>query len=678
MKKIKTKLLMSLSALIIIFLMNASSLNIISTQALLDTNENQNNLDSFDRSAWKWSCTEVVSTESAGDSYHPSLAIDIAGNVHIAWDDYTNYAGSGTERDIFYKRWDASSSAWTITEVVSTESTATSYSPSLAVDTLGNLHIAWEDWTDYNGAGTGGDIFYKRWDASTSSWTITEVVSTESTDTSRTPSLAVDAAGDVHIAWNDQTDYAGAGTEMDIFYKRWNTTSSLWTTTEVVSTESTGSSWHPSLVADAEGNVHITWQDRTDYAGAGTDYDIFYKHWDASTSIWTTTEVISTESTSHSYHPSLAIDIAGNVHIAWEDWTDYNGAGTDYDIFYKLWNSSTSTWTPIEVVSTESTEDSKYPSLAIDVVGDVHIAWYDYTNYTGAGTERDIFYKRWDASTSSWTITEVVSTESTGKSFNPSLAVDTLGNLHIAWDDWTDYVGAGSDRDIFYKILTGSPATPELAFIVPNPTDIEAVFLDWNNVAWAINYHVYRSTSYIWSVEGLVPIATVSSSDYIDTVTSEGFYYYVVVAENFAGNSSHSNCQYVEVSITDLDAPELSTILPNPTELSSISLIWDDVDGATEYYVYRSTSYIWSVEGLTPITTVGSPSYVDSLPSEDYYFYVIVASDGLRTSIHSNCEYIEYKLPTLHEFFIISSLIIGIPVFLFAITRLCRKKSKQS
>ncbi|MCK5410130.1 MAG: hypothetical protein KAJ30_07680, partial [Candidatus Heimdallarchaeota archaeon] len=217
-------------------------------------------------------------------------------------------------------------------------------------------------------------------------------------------------------------------------------------------------------------------------------------------------------------------------------------------------------------------------------------------------------------------------------------------------------------------------------FIIPNPTELPNVYLDWNNILEATTYHVYRSTSYIWSVNNLIPNTSVSSSEYIDTLASDGIYYYVIVAENLAGNGSHSNCQYVEVKfpvIEDpfIEDPELSPLLPNPTELSSISLIWDDVDGATEYYIYRSVSYIWSVEGLTAIATVISTSYVDSIPSEGTYFYVVVASDGVMNSTHSNCEYIVYKLPTLHEYIILSSLIIGLPIFLFAITRIRKKKT---
>jgi len=516
---------MSLSVIIIGFLIGASSLNIVSTQAQLDTSENQHNIDSFDRFAWKWSTTEVVSTESTSNSFSSSLAVGAAGNVHIAWYDGTSYGSSGSDWDIFYKRWDASTSTWTTTEVVSTESTSGSYDPSLAVD----------------------------------------------------------AAGNVHIAWLDYTDYAGAGSEQDIFYKRWDASTTLWSTTEVVSTASTGSSSTPSLAVEVEGNVHIAGEDLTSYGSSGSDYDIFYKCWDASTSTWTTTEVVSTESTSGSYDPSLAVDAAGNVHIAWHDYTDYGSSGPDQDIFYKRWDASSSSWTTTEVVSTESTSLSSYTSLAVGAAGNVHIAWYDGTVYAGAGTDWDIFYKRWDASTSTWTTTEVVSTESTGDSYNPSLATDAAGNMHIAWRDGTDYAGAGTDADIFYKLLICSPPAPELAFIVPNPTELDSVFLDWNNISRATSYYVYRSDYYIWSVEELEPVAEVQTSFYFDSLPSQGHFYYVIVAGNLAGNSSHSNC-----------------------------------------------------------------------------------------------EYIEYKLPTLNEFIIISSLIIGIPVLLFLVARIRKKNTKQS
>ncbi len=407
-------------------------------------------------SAWAWTTTEVVSTESTDDSRSPTIVVDGSGNVHIAWRDETDYHGSGDDDDIFYKRWNAATATWTTTEVVSTESTDRSRDPTIAVDGSRNVHIAWQDETDYSGSGTDIDIFYKRWNAATATWTMTEVVSTASYNNSKIPTIAADGSGNVHIAWQDETNYSGSGTDKDIFYKRWNAATATWTTTEVVSTESIGA-YDTTIAADGSGNVHIVWWDYTNYGGSGGDGDIFYKRWNATTATWTTTEVVSTESTGYSCDPTIAMDGSGNVHIAWEDYTNYSSSGTDLDIFYKRWNAASVTWTTTEVVSTESTDNSGDPTIAADGSGNVHIAWEDDTNYSGSGWNLDIFYKRWNAATATWTTTEVVSTESTGYSCDPTIAADGSGNVHIAWWDDTIYGGSFPDDDIFYKKFSSPP-----------------------------------------------------------------------------------------------------------------------------------------------------------------------------------------------------------------------------
>ncbi|MGD8544973.1 MAG: pectinesterase family protein, partial [Candidatus Bathyarchaeota archaeon] len=422
--------------------------------------------------------TQVVSTESIGDSNISSMAVDPNGVIHVAWHDQPDLA-SGLY-DIFYRRFEPGL-GWSFTEIVSTESTANSLNPSLAIDPNGNTHIAWQDQTNLE-CGTDWDIFYKRYEVGTG-WTSTEVVSTESTANSLNPSLAIDPNGNTHIAWQDQTNLE-CGTDWDIFYKGyqlggvlgqdvqelpWNVDPDYmesasysnvfyekglqgsWTSTEVVSTESTANSLRPSLAVDPNGNIHIAWDDTTDYVGSGSDPDIFYKRYEIGPpGGWNTTEVVSTESTLASYDSSLDVDLRGRVHIAWEDQTDL-GCGSDWDIFYKKLLAGVN-WTSTEVVSTESTEVSLYPSLGADLAGNVYVAWCDNTSYTGCGSDFDIFFKIWEVRTG-WTTTEVVSTESPGDSWYPSLAVDMMKNVHIAWTDYSDYAGCGDDPDIFYKYI---------------------------------------------------------------------------------------------------------------------------------------------------------------------------------------------------------------------------------
>jgi len=392
-----------------------------------------------------WSTTEVVSTESTDHSYVSSLMMDGDGTLHVAWHDHTDYSGSGTDSDIFYK-YKPSGGSWSTTEVVSTESTGSSEQPSLMVDGDGTVHVAWMDETNYAGSGFDYDIFYK-YKPSGGSWSTTEVVSTQSTGISWYPSLMVDVDGTVHVAWEDWTNYGGSGSDPDIFYK-YKLSGGSWSTTEVVSTESTSFSEQSSLMVDGDGTVHVAWDDGTDYGGSGSDYDIFYKY-KLSGGSWSTTEVVSTESTYHSGRPSLMVDGDGTVHVAWEDLTEYGGSGSDRDVFYNH-KPSGGSWSTTEVVSTESTSSSWSPSLTADDDCVVNVAWDDGTNYGGSGSDSDIFYKC-KPSGGSWSTTEVVSTESTDTSWWPSLMVDDDGTVHVTWQDWTNYGGSGTDRDIFYN-----------------------------------------------------------------------------------------------------------------------------------------------------------------------------------------------------------------------------------
>jgi len=212
----------------------------------------------------------VVSTESTGDSGAPTIAVDGSENVHIAWHDETNYGSSGTDWDLFYKRWDATTSAWTTTEVVSTESTVSSRNPTIAVDGSGNVHIAWEDHTNYGESGTDTDIFYKRWNAITATWTTTEVVSTESTSQSSSPTIAVDSSENVHIAWSDSTRYGGSGMDEDIFYKKL-ISAPLNPSIIINSGDASTDSTLVSLTLSADGATEMCFRSGT--TGAWTDWE---------------------------------------------------------------------------------------------------------------------------------------------------------------------------------------------------------------------------------------------------------------------------------------------------------------------------------------------------------------------------------------------------------------------
>jgi len=225
MKLIKKFLTVSLCVLIISSLINNNLFSLFIIRAISENQNDQYKIDSYNIFTWSWSISEVVSTESKGSSSSSSLAVDSAGNVYIAWRDVSDYSGSGTDSDIIFKRWDNSTLSWTTAEVVSTESTEDTIEPFLAIDSAKNVHIAWQEATDYGNSGSDTDIFYKRWDSSSSSWTTTEVVSSESSVPSTSVSMDVDNLGNVYLSWIDliQNAYPRDKTRKHTYHFRFKT-----------------------------------------------------------------------------------------------------------------------------------------------------------------------------------------------------------------------------------------------------------------------------------------------------------------------------------------------------------------------------------------------------------------------------------------------------------------------
>jgi len=251
----------------------------------------------------------------------------------------------------------------------------------------------------------------------------------------------------------------------------------------VVSTESDEKSAEVSLAVGSDGSVHVVWMDPTDL-GCGDDWDILYKykpHW---TNVWSATEVVSTESTGHSGFPSLAVD-KHNVHVAWADTTDL-GCGDDRDIFYKkkIIGTPPTWWSATEVVSTESNGDCLYPSLDVSwPTGTVHIAWME---------SGDIFYKNktisgpWPTGSGA---TELVSTE-TGGGY-PSLAIDYYtGTVNVAWQE---------SGDIFYKNKTIGGSWP----IGPGATELVSTETGGHSSAPSLAVNINKGRVHIaWMESG--------------------------------------------------------------------------------------------------------------------------------------------------------------------------------
>ncbi|NVM04730.1 MAG: hypothetical protein HWN67_20590 [Candidatus Helarchaeota archaeon] len=184
---------------------------------------------------------------------------------------------------------------------------------------------------------------------------------------------------------------------------------------------------------------------------------------------WANATVISDDPTGwnngDSWYPAIAIDSAGNVHVVWEDWT-IGEWGTDIEIMYA--NYTAMGWSNATVISDDATgwntETSYDPDIAIDGDGNVHVVWYDDTDSVGEwGTDLEIMYA--NRTGAGWSNATVISDDATGwndgSSLYPDIAIDGNGNVHVVWGDATNGEW-GSDSEIMYskKSAPSSPQTP--------------------------------------------------------------------------------------------------------------------------------------------------------------------------------------------------------------------------
>jgi hypothetical protein len=133
------------------------------------------------------------------------------------------------------------------------------------------------------------------------------------------------------------------------------------------------------------------------------------------------------------------------------------------------------------------------------------------------------------------------------------LANFSIGNYLFSFE-CSDGVYETSTDTFKLSVIKPPLSAPRLNFISPNPNTNGLIKLNWSVITGAMKYYIYRNTSSITSVSRMNPIAKVNVTNYTDTLTINGTYYYVIVAGNTAENSSISNCESICVAIQPLNS----------------------------------------------------------------------------------------------------------------------------
>lgn len=239
------------------------------------------------------------------------------------------------------------------------------------------------------------------------------------------PAIAAGSAANLHLVWIDGTP----GHE-EIYYKKSPDGGANWAAGQRLTWTSSGAG-SPAIAGDSSDNLHIVWQD-----SSPGNAEIYYKRSTDGGATWTSTQRLTLTS-GQSYGPTIAVDPSGNPHVVWEDHTPGNA-----EIYYRNSLDGGATWTTAKRI-TWTSGGSFYPVIAVDSSGDLHVVWWDDTP-----GNREIYHKKSTDGGGTWTTAQRI-TWTSGHSVHPANAIDSLGNLHVVWEDSTP-----GNNETYYK---GSP-----------------------------------------------------------------------------------------------------------------------------------------------------------------------------------------------------------------------------
>jgi hypothetical protein len=284
--------------------------------------------------SWQWGSVSNVSATPT-DSSDGALVVAPDGTIYAVWSEV--YAGTDI---LYYSR--GSAGGW---------STPVAFfggeEPDLAIGPDGSVHLVFSN--EFAGK---LDIYYSRWAGS--GWSPPENVSS-TTGSSSQPAIAVKSDGMRIVVWTDTTE------GYNRIYFGWKT-NGYWSTYRV---EGARDGSAPDIVVGKNDKVWVCWQ-----ALELSGYHDIYAVWGDGTQWYGQVTLVSDSPLADSLAPRLAGDPTRGAYLVWQQ----EHASGNSDILY-VDNLDDNYWWSAPTNISASVARSEQPAIAVEAAGQVHVAW---------------------------------------------------------------------------------------------------------------------------------------------------------------------------------------------------------------------------------------------------------------------------------------------------------------
>lgn len=386
------------------------------------------------------------------------------------------------------------------TRVYSPTQQAAQKSPDLARDSAGGIHLVWQDVL----ASPWWDIFYAYSSDGGISWTAPRAIQHPSQAFRYPARIAAASPTEIHATWRESREGDNGDS---ILYGRSTNGGTSWTLTTLASFPSAGNK-SPAIARSASGRIHVIWT--RDSAG------VFY----ANNANWSNVARISdVDAAQFSDAPRI---IAGATSVLYAIWADKRSGA--WKVYVDCSTDNGAHWS-VDVPIDGAAGSQDAPSLTVATDGTVIAAWRDDRNRTTSGY--DILVSRSTNGGATWSVPATVpSSQASADQHDPVLVIGgSLVHLFCRQMD-------GGKLNVFHSYsadggLTWTPLAP----VDAGGTGVEhgipaavaqasgAVFVAWedrragNGMIYTTRYdpnYVYQGTylSPVWDTGGVTEWGT--------------------------------------------------------------------------------------------------------------------------------------------------------------------------
>lgn len=304
----------------------------------------------------------AVNSVATGQQRHPSVAVDDTGRFVVAWEDDQDDDG---KPEVMVRGFNANGTERFHDLTVNTVLSGAQSHPAVACDKTGNFVVAWEDDQDDNGY---FQIHARGFTAAGAQRIATFTVNSAAAGEQFNPAIAMAAAGDFVVAWEDDQDDDG---NFQIFGRGFTSTGGTRFAQKAINATAGGQHTRPSIGMADNGNFVVAWEDDKDGNG-------FYQAYMRGYTITGTQRFAETAANrvadGQQYAPSVGVRGDGSFAVAWEDDQDQNGS---FQILGRDFTAAAAQHRADFTVNSDASGQQRLPATAMDDQGRFVVAWQD-------------------------------------------------------------------------------------------------------------------------------------------------------------------------------------------------------------------------------------------------------------------------------------------------------------